>query len=229
LQGGFTALKGILAGGLIAALVLVAEDLWVFYQGGTSVTGWLLTKFPYAVEVAQGALALLSGSLVALATGSGPLGLLVVGIGGLVIAGNDLRNSWNPVMQWFGEQWDWLSDKVKNFVNWADTPLRLAASLFGVDMELKPSGPQGTAKTRAAYEGASFGSGVGALDRRGDMTTWGAGSGAARAVTNNQNRVDNSIKIGEVHVHEASSGEETWDRIQKAAREQTRNGQPGSR
>jgi hypothetical protein len=282
LQGGFAALKGILAGGLIAALVLVAEDLWVFYRGGTSVTGWLLTKFPYAVQVAQGALALLSGAMVALATGSGPLGLLVVGIGGLVIAAKDLYDNWGPVAQWFGEIWDgflepiasvllpldaikfaaglikeawdpvvswlgkafdWWIDKLEKIGGWVLGPLRMAAGILGMKVP-EIGAPTGTGKTRAAYAGmdedwfnqqnSAFNNrtnkGLGALaGGGGNMLTWGAGTGAARAVTNNQQRVDNSIKIGEVHVHEAANGAETWDRVKKAARDQTRTEQTGVR
>jgi len=126
LKAGLGGIRGILTGGLIAAFALVAEDLWIFYQGGTSVTGWLLTKFPYAVEVAKGALAVLGSSAVALATGSGPLGLLVAGIGGLVIAAQSLRDAWNPLKQWWEELWNGFYDTVANWYNDLPLPVRVA-------------------------------------------------------------------------------------------------------
>jgi hypothetical protein len=95
LSVGFAAIKGVLTGGLIAAIALVAEDLWVFYQGGTSVTGWLLNDFPYAVEVAEGAIALLSGSLIAMTTKSGAIGLIVVGFAAWGVAIKEIYDNWD--------------------------------------------------------------------------------------------------------------------------------------
>jgi len=117
-------LRTLLTGGLIAAIFLVAEDLWTFYQGGESVTGLLLQKFPYAVEVVKGVLVALGASLVALSTGSGPLGLLVLGIGGLVIAAQSIRDAWNPLKQWWQELWDDMFNSVARFWNSIPQPIR---------------------------------------------------------------------------------------------------------
>jgi hypothetical protein len=281
LNSGFSVMKGILTGGLFAALALVAEDLYVFYQGGTSVTGWLLTKFPYAVQVAQGAIALLSGALIALTTGSGPLGLLVVGIGGLVIAATDLYDSWGPVSQWFSEMWEewlepiakvllpieeiklgasllkeawdpvvtwlgkafeWCFDKLKEIGGYITGPLKAVAGALGIVLPSFEAPTSGTGKTRAAYAGMDedwfnqqnqafnnrTNKGLGALsDPSAAAMPWGSGTGAGRSTVNQ--RSDSSVHIGEVHVHEASSGDKTWRRIQRAARNHTRDGQGGTR
>jgi hypothetical protein len=105
LGSGFKALQGVLTGGILGLLILVSEDLYTFHRGGTSVTGWMLTKFPQAVDVMKGALVVLGAAFLGLATSSGPVGLLALGIGGLVIAAMDLKNSWGPVVQWFEEVW----------------------------------------------------------------------------------------------------------------------------
>jgi hypothetical protein len=117
-------LKSLLTGGLIGLILLIAEDLWVFYQGGESVTGLLLKKFPYAVQVMQGALVAAIAALGALMTGSGPFGLLLLGIGGFIIAANAIREAWNPLKQWWQDLWDGMFNTVANFWNAIPKPIR---------------------------------------------------------------------------------------------------------
>jgi len=100
-----SALRTLLTGGLIAAIFLVGEDLWTFYEGGESVTGLLVNKWPFAINLVKLSLVALGGALVALASGSGPLGLLAIGIGGIVLAAKELYDNWNAVSQWFVEMW----------------------------------------------------------------------------------------------------------------------------
>jgi hypothetical protein len=112
LKLGFTAIKGVLEGGVLAAIGLVIEDLWTFHKGGISVTGWMENRFPYAVEVMEGALATLSAAFVALTLSSGPMGLITLGIGGWIIAAKNLLDNWEPVLNWFKDSLDKLEDRI---------------------------------------------------------------------------------------------------------------------
>lgn len=57
-------LRRALTGGAIAAIALIAEDLYQFYTGGLSVTGMLVKKWPAALHVIQVGLGLLAAALV---------------------------------------------------------------------------------------------------------------------------------------------------------------------
>jgi hypothetical protein len=157
LTAGLNGLKGILTGGLLVAIAAVAEDLYVFSQGGESFTGWLTEKFPPAVDYMKAALAALGGAFVALSTGSGPLGAFVAGISGLIIAGLDLKENWGVVLQWLGEQWDAFVDSVNNGINTLSAPIRGIASWFGAGEDwgkLDIKGPQNAARTIASGAGS---------------------------------------------------------------------------
>jgi hypothetical protein len=145
--------KNILTGGILGLLVLLAEDLWTFSRGGESVTGWMLNRFPYAVEVMEGALVALGAAFLALTFSSGPLGLFALGIGGIIIAAKSLHDAWEPVTQWFGEVWDAITGKVAKFVNLINGPMLWLMKKAGIDtsgltMDEDP------AKTRATDENA---------------------------------------------------------------------------
>lgn len=137
LKLGLLALKGILTGGILTLILLIAEDLWVFYRGGTSVTGWMMTKFPHAVDVMKQALVVLGAAFLALSLSSGPVGVFAFAIGEIALAAIQMRDAWDPVMQWFEEAWDSLADKAAKFINMLDAPLRLWAKVFGLDISLK--------------------------------------------------------------------------------------------
>lgn len=197
LKLGLAGVKNVVMGGLLAALTLVGEDLWTFYQGGDSVTGWLLERFPYAVEVAKGALTVLGAALLGLTTGSGPLALLVLGVGGIVIAAQSLKNAWNPVTQWFGEVWDGLTNKIHRFAEAVYEPIRAAAKFVGIDLpamgKAKPRGqtPEEYAAQTAEQEADAYrkrhqGFGVLAPDR-GNMLSWGRGPLLAAAAAGGSN------------------------------------------
>lgn len=59
-------LKKLLLGGLLVAIVLIAEDIYTFLTGGESVIGMLMEKFPIATKAAIFALGLLGAAFVAL-------------------------------------------------------------------------------------------------------------------------------------------------------------------
>jgi hypothetical protein len=117
-------LKSLLTGGLIGLILLIAEDLWVFYSGGESVTGLLMQKFPEALQVMQGALVAAVAALGAIVTGSGPFGLLLLGLGGLLMAAESIREAWNPLKQWWTELWDGMFNTIANFWNGLPGPMR---------------------------------------------------------------------------------------------------------
>jgi hypothetical protein len=58
-------LKKLLFGGLVVALVLAAEDLYMFFTGGDSVTKMLLEKFPIATKAVIAALGLMGAAILA--------------------------------------------------------------------------------------------------------------------------------------------------------------------
>jgi hypothetical protein len=230
LKGGFKGIAGILTGGLLAALGLVIEDLWVFYEGGTSVTGWLLERFPYAVEVAIAAIGALGAALLAISTGSGAIGLTILGITGLVVVAKELRDSWDPIAEWWDDLWDGMGNAVAKTWNSIPGPLRGALQLAtggGFDtseMDIDVNRKFRNSTVNLGQATANWKPWI-AEDPSG-QPSWLTPRGSATIA---HASTDNSMHIGEVHVHEAANGKETWNRIQQAAREQTRNGQSGVR
>ncbi len=210
------AMKGmntLLKTSLLGAFLLVAEDLWVFYRGGTSVTGWMLTKFPYAVEVMEGSLVALGAALIGLSLGSGPVGIFAGAIGGIVMGTMAIHDAWNPLMQWFGEQWDWLEDKVRTFLKVLSWPVWAVLKLTGGSANVeavygKDRGPTGARKTLAdlsKFDEKDFNERMAAFRQRnvqgggvlapnaGNMLTWGRGEAASN--------VNNTTTIGELHMN----------------------------
>lgn len=118
-------LKTLLTGGLIAAIGLIIEDLWVFYHGGQSVTGLLVNKWAPAIDVIKGSLLVLGSTLLALVSGSGPVGVFAFAIGGIILGAMALRDAWNPVMQWWNEQWDGLFNSIARVWNAIPKPARM--------------------------------------------------------------------------------------------------------
>jgi hypothetical protein len=56
----------LLLGGLVLAIGLIIDDLWNYYHGNESLIGQLQKEFPHALAIAQTALVVLSGLLVAM-------------------------------------------------------------------------------------------------------------------------------------------------------------------
>ena len=247
---GFGIFRALLTGGLLGLVILLAQDLWVFYQGGTSVTGWMLTKFPQAVDAMKVALDVLGAAFLAISLGSGPVGVFAFAIGGIVIAALAVRDAWQPLMQWFGEVWDGLSDKVRTFAKVVLWPIWAASKILGKEDAVfgKNKGPTGTAKTLAdlsAYDENNFNERMAAFRQRNvsgggvlaDMPSAGwrmdkPGGGVSSTTTTN---------VGAIHLH--IKGAEKWtpaeakqhaaeiqhelSRQQDAARTKHRNGAPG--
>jgi hypothetical protein len=124
LKSGFIALQGVLTGGVLGLLILVGEDLWTFHKGGVSVTGWMLTQFPQAVDVMKQALVVLSAAFVALTTGSGAFGLVILGIGEIIILFRELQENGNVLSQWWDELWDGIFNKIADAYNSLPAPVR---------------------------------------------------------------------------------------------------------
>jgi len=109
IAGAIIGVQKLLKFGLIGAILLVIEDLKTFYEGGQSITGLLVEKWPNAIRVVQGLLVALGGAFVALqvkslaaAAGAGlawmvanaPLILMLAGIGALIISITTLISKW---------------------------------------------------------------------------------------------------------------------------------------
>jgi len=58
-------LEKVLTFGLLGAIILVAEDLWTFHEGGQSVVGLLAEKFPFAIGLVEVGLGVLGVAFVA--------------------------------------------------------------------------------------------------------------------------------------------------------------------
>jgi hypothetical protein len=112
---GLGGLRSLLTGGLFGLIVLIAEDLWTFHKGGESVTGWMMTKVPYAVEIMVGALMALSGAFVALTFSSGPAGIAF--ILAMIAAASLFHDAWDPLDKWWNQLWDKIFNKVADFYN----------------------------------------------------------------------------------------------------------------
>ena len=149
---GLEGLRTLLIGGVAAAIFLVAEDLWTFSRGGASVTGWLLERFPYAVDVAKQSIALLSAALVAMTARSGPIGLIALGIGELILLIDKLDQANKGMSQNWADFWDGIFDTVADVVNGITPLLRL----MGADVEDMQKGVFGkNLNSRKQIEGFS--------------------------------------------------------------------------
>ena len=212
-------LRAALMTGILGALVLLGQDLWTFYHGGRSVTGWMVNKFPGGVDVMVAAINVLGGALLALAAKSGPIGLAAAGIGGFVIAGVALYDAWNPVMQWFGEQWDKLADKVRTFAKVVAWPAWLILkvtggsanvdAVFGADR----GGATGTRKTlqdAAKYDEKDFNARMAAFRQR-NVSGGGVLAGdsfSMLAGVRGAGTVHNETHVGAINLH--VKGGEKW-------------------
>lgn len=107
-----TNIKNLLSGALFVAIALIAEDLYVFYSGGGSVTGLLVDKLGPALIVVKGLLVLLGAAWLAMkiqavqalagvaageAVAFWPLTLFIAAIGAAIIAGWELSKSWDKI------------------------------------------------------------------------------------------------------------------------------------
>lgn len=107
--GAIIGLEKILTFGLIGAIVLVAEDLYTFYEGGQSVVGLLAEKFPWAIDAVTAALEVLGTAFfilkaqsIAAAVASGeawfvanlPIILMIASLGILVWAIEQVITKW---------------------------------------------------------------------------------------------------------------------------------------
>ena len=209
LKLGFTAIKGVLEGGVLAAIGLVIEDLWTFHKGGISVTGWMENRFPYAVEVMEGALAALSGAFAALALGSGPIGVIVFGLGLMAIGAKNFYDNWRPVLNWFKDSLDEAEDRVVMFTKMLNPPLWVLSKILGktdawYGAEKGPRySPERTGFTEADFNErvAGFGrrnsnQGIGVLATQPALPT-----GWRMDLPNGGGVVDNSSSIGKVDIN----------------------------
>jgi hypothetical protein len=243
---GFGIFRALLTGGLLGLVVLLAQDLWVFYQGGTSVTGWMLTKFPEAVDVMKVALDVLGAAFLAISAGSGPVGVFAFALGGIVIAALAIRDAWQPLIDWFKTSFDELEDRIVLLAKIATPAIWLVSKVTGKTDAWygKEKGPRYSPE-RSGYTEEDFNKRMSAFRQRNvsgggvlaDMPSAGwrmdkPGGGVSNTTTTN---------VGAIHLH--IKGSEKWtpaeakqhaaeiqhelSRQQDAARTKHRNGAPG--
>jgi hypothetical protein len=76
-----------------------------------------------------------AAALATLAPVLGPITLVLLGLLGIVSIASQLRENWNPIMQWFGEKWDWVKDKARDvfeFLYRGSTFLRPLLKALGI-------------------------------------------------------------------------------------------------
>jgi hypothetical protein len=142
----------LLIGGLAIGIALLIEDINVWRKDGDSVLKDLSQKWPVAVPIVTGLILAMAGAWVLVKLGVvgaiarmipailsltaaqwallAPFLLFIAGVAGMAIAANDLKESWNPVMQWFEEVWDGIADQIAMVVNAASE----AASFLGIEI-----------------------------------------------------------------------------------------------
>ena len=212
-------LRAALMTGILGALVLLGQDLWTFYHGGRSVTGWMVNEFPGGVGIMATAIDVLGGAFLALAAKSGPIGLAAAGIGGFVIAGLALYDAWNPVMQWFGEKWDWLADKVRTFAKVASWPMWLVLKMTGGAANVDAvygkdrGGATGTRKTledAAKFDEKDFNERTAAWRQRNVSGggVLGGGGFSMLAGVKGARTIHNTTHVGAINLH--VKGGEKW-------------------
>ena len=124
-------LRAALMAGILGALVLLGQDLWTFYNGGVSVTGWMLQDFPDAVRTMEDYLAVLGAAFLALSLKSGPIGLMGLAIYEIVQAGIDLKENWSAIQDWWDGLWDDMANAVAKVIN----PMVKVLHFFGLAMD----------------------------------------------------------------------------------------------
>lgn len=110
--GAVVGLEKVLKFGLIGAILLIAEDLYTFYEGGQSVVGLLAEQFPEAVTILQGLLWALGVAFVAVqgkavtaaaetaaawAIANAPIVFMIGGIAAILYGLNQIINKWAEV------------------------------------------------------------------------------------------------------------------------------------
>ena len=252
LKAGFAGIKTVITGGVLAALGLVIEDLWTFYQGGDSVTGWMMNKFPGGVAVMHEALVGLGVLLTAMLTGSGPIGALALMLGallGLFLAMKDPSSAWAKSL---AQQVDWLNEKLDRFENairrllnmdplrkpnvgkegdtdvgvpaaWRGIPMKDVGKFLPEGWDRIPAGIRESWPTAPAYSG--------------NMLTWGPGIAAAGAAAGGGSVTVNA-PIGPTTINVNGAQEPAkvaaevirqQERRQQLARQATRDAQTGHR
>ena len=132
------------------------EDLWTFYRGGESVTGLLVKKWAPAIDAVKVALLGLGTALVFLATGSGPVAVFALAIGGIILGAQAIKDAWNPLKQWFAEFWDEQLDDLGRWIIGIKAVGRLIPGLGGVANLLPDIGTNHGEERRRRFNEAAF-------------------------------------------------------------------------
>lgn len=139
-------LKKLLLGGLLVALVLIAEDIYTFLVGGESVIGMLLNKFPIATKVAIAAIAGIGAAFVAFRIGAVlQMGLVAAGAttAGAAV-GRGFSAALGPIGALFAVltlTWELLDEADKKF-DWVNKVSNMISSITGIKRTAEPDSLQ---------------------------------------------------------------------------------------
>lgn len=221
---------------LAAAVFLIGEDLWTFYNGGESVTGLLVSQFAPAVYGVAAAFVLLAFAL----------SPILASIAAIVVAGWFLASNWDDVVGGMKNVWDDFMDGFKEGLNTLQTlglnkllPETFTGSFTKTDREGKEKAEgdrhdenyrRNIAILHARHVGAENMSGGDATASQApvgyaspeapsaalsgvmsyDPRAIGSGFQAPATVTNN------NTKVGDIHIHTPSSDPREHARVVRA-------------
>ena len=212
---GFGILRATLMTGILGLFVLLAEDLWTFHEGGLSVTGWLVDKFPEAVDRVQDALAVLGAAFVAVWAQNIPAGIMALAIYEIVKAGEDLKESWSAIQDWWDDLWDDIGNtaakvvnpiiKAMHFLGLAGETAEIATGNVNRDFRYKQrmiddwaTGAEGKRRASAAARAGEKDTAIPWLGHGGEHRFGAMGAFWGRHAGGN---VHNETHVGAVHVH----------------------------
>jgi hypothetical protein len=114
-----------------------------------------------------GAIEVLSGAFMAIATGSGPIGLTVFALMAVVRAAFLIQDAWNPISQWWEELWSDMGDTVSNWYNGLPWPIRkIIGSTIGAGLGFSSDGSKAATGADLRGQRDSVEKGLGASSGR---------------------------------------------------------------
>jgi len=120
------ALPAVLIGLLVAAIVLLVDELVNFYEGNETIIGQLMEDFPYAIHAAWAALILLVGGVAAFAGG------WAVAIAGVVAGVWWLWQNWDKATTLMQETWDGILATIKSTIDTIATFFRGMGNVLSI-------------------------------------------------------------------------------------------------
>jgi hypothetical protein len=165
----------------------------------------MLTKFSGAVRVMEDACAVLGAAFLAMSLKSGPAGLMVLAIYGLIQAGKDLKENWQAISDWWGDVMDGMFNQVADFVN----PAISVLNALGWNLEKMDKDVYKHARNTKVLLGGFAGSGLSKEDENSPSFLRHSPALAHRfPAYAGAGAVHNETHVGQIHVH--VKGGEKW-------------------